>query len=67
VNKVNSLEEEIKSLEGEVDRSEKIARAESYAASGNYEVAIPTLNSISENTEDVVTLLKDILRTMKYQ
>lgn len=58
-NKANSLEEEIKSLEEEIDRSEKIARAESYAASGNYEVAIPTLNSISEKTEDVVALLKD--------
>ena len=58
-NKVNLLEEEIKSLEEEIDRSEKIARAESYAASGNYEVAIPTLNSISEKTEDVVALLKD--------
>ena len=57
--KANSLEEEIKSLEEEIDRSEKIARAESYAASGNYEVAIPTLNSISEKTEDVVALLKD--------
>lgn len=58
-NKVNLLEEEIKSLEEEIDRSEKITRAESYAASGNYEVAIPTLNSISEKTEDVVALLKD--------
>lgn len=58
-NKANSLEEEIKSLEEEIDHSEKIARAESYAASGNYEVAIPTLNSISEKTEDVVALLKD--------
>lgn len=57
--KVNSLEEEIKFLEEEIDRSEKIARAESYAASGNYEVAIPTLNSIPEKTEDVVALLKD--------
>lgn len=58
-NKANSLEEEIKSLEEEIDRSEKIARAESYAASGNYEVAIPTLNSISVKTEDVVALLKN--------
>ena len=58
-NKANSLEEEIKSLKEEIDRSEKIARAESYAALGNYEVAIPTLNSISEKTEDVVALLKD--------
>lgn len=58
-NEVNSLEEKIKSLEEEIDRSEKIAIAESYAASGNYEVAIPILNSISEKTDDIVALLKD--------
>ena len=64
-NEVSLLEEEIKSLEEEIDRSEKIARAESYAASGNYEVAIPTLNSISEKTEDVVALLNDY--TVNYE
>lgn len=58
-NEVTSLKEKVKSLEEDIDRSEKIDRAESYAVSGNYEVAIPTLNSISEKTEDIVALLKD--------
>lgn len=60
-NEVTSLENQIDSLKKEIDRSEKVARAESYAALGNYEVAIPVLNSISERTEDIDALLKDYI------
>lgn len=50
---------EVSALKNENERSEKIALAESYANLGNYEVAIPILNSVTEKTEDVVALLKD--------
>lgn len=60
---ISSLQSEKTNLQNEIsslsDRSEKIARAESYAALGNYEVAIPILNSITEKGEDVLALLKD--------
>lgn len=58
-NETASLKEKIDSLEKEIDLSGIVARAESYAASGNYEVAIPILNSISEKSDDTVALLKD--------
>jgi len=54
-----SLQSEIDSLKKANNRSEQIALAESYASSGNYEVAIPILNEISEKTEDVNALLKE--------
>lgn len=44
----NNLQVEIDSLKNESNRFEQIALAESYAFSGNYEVAIPILNEISE-------------------
>lgn len=53
------LQSEIDSLKNASNRSEQIALAESYASSGNYEVAIPILNEITEKTEDVNALLKD--------
>lgn len=53
------LETQITSLKNTDNRAEQIARAESYAASGNYEVAIPILNEITEKTEDVKALLKE--------
>lgn len=53
------LETEITSLKNTNNRAEQIARAESYAASGNYEVAIPILNEITEKTEDINALLKE--------
>ena len=60
---ISSLQSEKTNLQNEIsslsDRSEKTARAESYAALGNYEVAIPILNSITEKGEDVLALLKD--------
>ena len=55
---ISDLQKQILSLE---ERSEKIARAESYAISGNYKTAIPILNSITEKTEDVVALLEDYI------
>lgn len=54
-----SLQLEIDSLKNANNRSEQIALAESYASSGNYEVAIPILNEITEKTEVVNTLLKE--------
>lgn len=57
--KNEDLQHEIDGLKGKIDYSEKIALAESYVVSGNYEVAIPLLNSIPEKNEDVVALLKD--------
>ena len=54
-----SLQSEINSLKNASNRSEQIALAESYASSGNYEVAIPILNEISVKTDDVNALLKD--------
>lgn len=54
-----ALQSEIESLKKENNRSEQITLAESYASSGNYEVAIPILNEIDEKTEDVKALLKD--------
>jgi len=53
------LQSEIDSLKNASNRSEQIALAESYASSGNYEVAIPILNEITEKTEDVNALLKE--------
>lgn len=61
----NDLEIEISELKDDYDRSQKIEQAESYAASGNYEVAIPILNSIKDKTEDVVALLK--VYTVNYE
>lgn len=65
-NEIDSLQSEIGSLQTEIDflnqemeHSEKLALAESYAVSGNYETAIPLLNSLPEKTEDVVALLKN--------
>lgn len=55
----NNLKAEIESLKNANNRSEKIALAESYVSSGNYEVAISILNEISEKTEDINALLKD--------
>lgn len=60
-----SLQEEVSALKNENERAEKIAHAESYAVSGNYEVAIPILNSISEKNGEVTALLKDY--TAKYE
>ena len=54
-----TLQSEIDSLKNASNHSEQIALAESYASSGNYEVAIPILNEITEKTEDVNALLKD--------
>ena len=55
----NSLQSEIDSFKNAVYRSEQIALAETYASSGNYEVAIPILNELSEKSEDVNALLKE--------
>lgn len=63
--KNDDLENEVSELKKKYDYSQKVAQAESYATSGNYEVAIPILNSISEKAEDVVALLKDY--TVKYE
>lgn len=57
----DNLESEISSLNNEIKRSETIALAESYANSGNYAVAIPILNSVSEKDEAVTALLKDYI------
>lgn len=54
-----NLQAEIDSLKSANNRSEQIALAESYASSGNYEVAIPILNEITEKTEGVNALLKE--------
>lgn len=54
-----ALQSEIDSLQDKIDYSEKITLAESYASSGNYAVAIPILNSITEKDEDAVALLKE--------
>jgi tetratricopeptide (TPR) repeat protein len=64
------LQDEVSSLQNELaevrsafaysnERSDKIARAESYAILADYETAIPILNSVAEKTEDVIALLKD--------
>ncbi|MCM1181704.1 MAG: hypothetical protein NC347_15745 [Clostridium sp.] len=60
-----NLQNQIAMLQNEYECSEKITLAESYAESGNYEVAIPILSSISEKTEDVVALLQNY--TMNYE
>lgn len=52
---------EIESLKNVNNRSEQIALAESYASTGNYEVAIPILNEITEKSEDVNALLKEYI------
>lgn len=52
---------EIESLKNANNRSEQIALAESYASTGNYEVAIPILNEITEKSEDVNALLKEYI------
>lgn len=56
---ISDLQSEIDSLKENISYSDKIAQAETYAASNNYEVAIPLLNSIPEKSEDIVALLKD--------
>ena len=56
-----NLHSEIDSLKNASNRSEQIALAESYASLGNYEVAIPILNEITEKTDDVNALLKDYI------
>ena len=56
-----NLQAEIESLKNKDNRIEQIALAESYASSGNYEIAIPILNEITEKTEDVNALLKDYI------
>lgn len=55
----DKLQSEIESLKNTDKRIEQIALAESYASSGNYEIAIPILNEITEKTEDVNALLKE--------
>lgn len=55
----DKLQSEIESLKNNDKRIEQIALAESYASSGNYEIAIPILNEITEKTEDVNALLKE--------
>lgn len=59
------LTTELSEIKNGNDRAEKIALAESYAVSGNYETAIPILNSVSEKTGDISALLKDY--TAKYE
>lgn len=56
-----NLLSEIESLKNKDNRIEQIALAESYASSGNYEIAIPILNEITEKTEDVNALLKEYI------
>ena len=53
------LQNAIDSLQKGIDISDRISRAESYAATGNYEVAIPILNAITDKSEEVVRLLKE--------
>ena len=60
-----SLKKEVSALKNENERADKIALAESYAVSDNYEVAIPILNSISEKNDEVTALLKNY--TAKYE
>lgn len=50
---------EIETLKNKDNRIEQMALAESYASSGNYEIAIPILNEITDKTEDVNALLKE--------
>lgn len=52
---------EIESLKNANNRSEQIVLAESYASTGNYEVAIPILNEITEKSEDINALLKEYI------
>ena len=54
-----NLQSEIESLKNKDTRIEQITLAESYASTGNYEVAIPILNEITEKSEDVNALLKE--------
>ncbi len=56
-----NLQNQITLLQNEYDCSEKMTLAESYAVLGNYEVAIPILNNISEKTEDVTALLQNYI------
>lgn len=62
-----ALQSEIDSLRNKMDYSEKIALAESYAISDNYEVAIPILNSIPEKGEDVIALLKEYISSYEME
>lgn len=55
----DKLQSEIESLKNTDKRIEQITLAESYASSGNYEIAITILNEITEKTEDVNALLKE--------
>lgn len=61
----DSLQNEVSLLKTENEHFDMISLAERYAASGNYEVAIPILNSITNKTEDIVSLLKSY--TEKYE
>lgn len=60
-----SLQEKVSALKNENERAEKVALAEPYAVSGNYEIAIPILNSISEKNHEITALLKNY--TAKYE
>lgn len=57
--KNEELQNTIDSLQKEVGTSDRIGRAESYAATGNYEISIPILNAIANKSEEVVRLLKE--------
>lgn len=57
------LNKKIDSANKAQERSEKMKLAESYAASGEYSVAIPILEGISEKTNDVRALLKNYTTT----
>lgn len=54
-----NLKTENRKLKNELDCFEKIKLAESYATTGNYKVAIPMLNGITEKPEEVIALLED--------
>lgn len=59
------LKQEITVLKNEYDTSEKISIADSYAKSGNYDIAISLLNSITNKTEDIDSLLENY--TLNYE
>lgn len=69
LSELSSLQNELNEVQSAFaysnERSDKIARAESYAIQGDYATAIPILNSIVERTEDVTAMLKDY--TLKYE
>lgn len=56
---ITDLQSKVDSLDSEIDNTEMIARAELYASSGNYEVAIPILTSVGKKSDVIDALLKD--------